>query len=112
MSLPCLILFYVHYRSFKSGTPARKQARLDSNRMEVDEPEFNILKGMFFNLSFSISNNLLDILFYEKIALFLLYTIINNLLCLISIYSNLIFTLFQKFISVILIQIYVIIIIY
>ncbi|KAL4119422.1 hypothetical protein QTP88_012231 [Uroleucon formosanum] len=31
-------------RSYKTVAPARKQARLDSNRMEVDEPEFNILK--------------------------------------------------------------------
>lgn len=33
------------FRSYKTAAPARKQARLDSNRMEVDEPEFNILKG-------------------------------------------------------------------
>lgn len=55
--LICLILFYVRFRSFKSGTPARKQARLDSNRMEVDEPEFNILKGNFFKPILSITNN-------------------------------------------------------
>lgn len=34
------------FRSYKTVVPARKQARLDSNRMEIDEPEFNILKGI------------------------------------------------------------------
>lgn len=41
------LLFNHDHRSYKSVASARKQARLDSsnNRMELDEPEFNILKG-------------------------------------------------------------------
>lgn len=40
-----IIFNMIVFRSYKTAAPARKQARLDSNRMEVDEPEFNILKG-------------------------------------------------------------------
>lgn len=53
--------YYCAFRSYKTVVPARKQARLDSNRMEIDEPEFNILKGIlciFNKFSIIIINSL------------------------------------------------------